>query len=100
MGRGGQGIQSYPATEPTLPGIHFLLARLLLSKPDPALQWQKSEKELQQEIEIDPANAGAEYVLGELARQESQWPEAIAHFTRATKLDAAFGDAYLGWACR
>ena len=51
---------------------------------------------MQQEIEIDPNNAGAEYVLGELARQESQWPEAIAHFTRAAKLDAGFGDAYLG----
>ena len=62
-----------------------------------ALQLRKTRRrELQQEIEIDPANAGAEYVLGELARQESQWPEAIAHFTRATKLDAAFGDAYLG----
>ncbi len=43
-----------------------------------------------------PTNAGAEYVLGELARQESQWPDAIAHFTRASKLDAGFGDAYLG----
>ena len=60
-------------------------------------QWRKKrKKELQQEIEIDPTNAGAEYVLGELARQDSQWPEAIAHFTRATKLDATFGDAYFG----
>ena len=57
---------------------------------------EEAKKELQQEIEIDPTNAGAEYVLGELARQDSQWPEAIAHFTRATKLDATFGDAYLG----
>ena len=82
---------------PRLPGIHFLLARLLLSKPDPSpTVAEDARHELQQEIEIDPANAGAEYVLGELARQESQWPEAIAHFTRATKLDAAFGDAYLG----
>jgi tetratricopeptide (TPR) repeat protein len=82
---------------PRLPGIHFLLARLLLSKPDPSpTVAEDAKRELQQEIEIDPSNAGAEYVLGELARQESQWPEAIAHFTRATKLDAAFGDAYLG----
>jgi len=82
---------------PRLPGIHFLLARLLLSKPDPSPTVAvDARRELLQEIEIDPANAGAEYVLGELARQESQWPDAIAHFTRATKLDAAFGDAYLG----
>ena len=83
--------------DPRMPGIHFLLARLLLSKPDPSpTVAEEAKKELQQEIEIDPSNAGAEYVLGELARQDSQWPDAIAHFTRATKLDATFGDAYLG----
>jgi tetratricopeptide (TPR) repeat protein len=83
--------------DPRMPGIHFLLARLLLSKPDPSpTVAEEAKKELQQEIEIDPTNAGAEYVLGELARQDSQWSDAIAHFTRATKLDTTFGDAYLG----
>jgi tetratricopeptide (TPR) repeat protein len=32
-----------------------------------------------------------------MARQDSQWDEAIAHFSRAAKLDTGFGDAYLGW---
>jgi tetratricopeptide (TPR) repeat protein len=82
---------------PQLPGIHFLLGRLLLSKPDPApTAADDAKKEFQHELEIDPRNAGAEYVLGELARQESQWPEAIQHFSRATELDAGFGDAFLG----
>jgi len=35
-------------------------------------------------------------VLGELARQAGQWPEAVVHFSRASKLDAGFGDAFLG----
>src|SRR5438445_721321 len=43
------------------------------------------------------SNAGAEYVLGELAREAQQWDDAIKHFTRAAKLDSAFGDAFLGW---
>src|SRR5438309_1725880 len=82
---------------PRLPGIHFLLGRLLLSKPDPAPSAaEEAKREFQQELEIDPSNAGAEYVLGELARQENQLPDAIAHFSRATKLDAGFGDAFLG----
>jgi tetratricopeptide (TPR) repeat protein len=82
---------------PRMPGIHFLLGRLLLSKPDPGpTVAEDARKEFQTELEIDPANAGAEYVLGELARQESQWPEAIKHFARATELDAGFGDAFLG----
>ena len=82
---------------PQMPGIHFLLGRLLLSKPDPSpTVAEDAKREFQAELKIDPANAGAEYVLGELARQDSQWPDAIKHFSRATKLDAGFGDAFLG----
>ena len=82
---------------PRQPGIHFRLGRLLLSKPNPPpTVADDAKKEFQQEIEIDPNNAGAEYVLGELARQAQQWDEAILHFSRAAKLDAGFGDAFLG----
>jgi tetratricopeptide (TPR) repeat protein len=82
---------------PRYPGIHFRLARLLLSKPNPAPGFQdEAKKELQQELEIDPANAGAEYVLGELARETENLSEAVQHFTKATQLNPVFGDAYLG----
>ena len=82
---------------PRLSGIHFLLGRLLLSKPDAGpTAGEEAKKEFQEELKIDPSNAGAEYVLGELAREESQWPDAIKHFSRATELDAGFGDAFLG----
>lgn len=82
---------------PRYPGIHFRLARLLLSKPNPGPNFQdEAKKELQQELAIDPANAGAEYVLGELARQGQDFAEAVRHFTKATQLNPKFGDAYLG----
>jgi tetratricopeptide (TPR) repeat protein len=85
------------AQNPQLPGIHFLLGRLLLSKPDAGpTAGEEAKKEFQAELKIDPSNAGAEYVLGEMARQDSQWDDAIQHFSRATKLDAGFGDAFLG----
>jgi tetratricopeptide (TPR) repeat protein len=68
---------------PRYPGIHFRLARLLLSKPNPAPDFrEQAKKELQQELEIDPSNAGAEYVLGELARQAKDLPAAEQHFPR------------------
>ncbi len=85
------------AQNPHLPGIHFLLGRLLLSKPDAGpTAGEDAKKEFQEELKLDPSNAGAEYVLGEMARQDSQWDEAIRHFSRATQLDAGFGDAFLG----
>jgi tetratricopeptide (TPR) repeat protein len=83
---------------PQLPGIHFRLGRLLLSEPNPpADAAEQAKKEFQQELAIDPSNAGAEYVLGELAREAQQWDDAIQHFSRAAKLDPGFGDAFLGW---
>jgi tetratricopeptide (TPR) repeat protein len=82
---------------PRMPGIHFRIGRLLLSKPNPPpTVAEEAKKEMQQELEIDPSNAGAEYVLGALAQQNQQWDDAIPHFSRAAKLDPSFGDAFLG----
>jgi len=82
---------------PKLPGIHFRLGRLLLSKPNPSpTVAEEAKREFEQELDIDPLNAGAEYVLGELARQNQQWDQAINHFSRAAKLDPQFGEAFLG----
>jgi len=82
---------------PEVPGIHFRLGRLLLSKPNPPPDVaEQARKEFEEELKIEPANPEAEYVLGELARQAQQWDEAVQHFSRASKLDAAFGDAFLG----
>jgi predicted Zn-dependent protease len=46
-------------------------------------------------LKIDPDNASAEFLLGEIARQAGQWEEAIGHFSRAAKLDEGFQEAYL-----
>jgi Tfp pilus assembly protein PilF len=82
---------------PNAPGIHFRVGRLLLSQPNPSPDVADQAKhEFEQELQIDPTNAGAEYVLGELARQNQQWDEAVTRFSRAAKLDAHFGEAFLG----
>jgi tetratricopeptide (TPR) repeat protein len=100
QGRWDQAEKDYRAIlqkNPHYPGIHFRLARLLLSRPNPAPNFQdEAKKELQEELSIDPSNAGAEYVSGELARQAQDFAGAVHHFTRATELDDNFADAWLG----
>ena len=81
---------------PNLPGIHYRLGRILLSKPETPTSREDAKKEFEAELRIDPANAGAEFVLAELARQADNNEEAIQRFTRATQDDAMFADAWLG----
>lgn len=84
--------------DPNAQGIHFLLGRLLLSKPNPTPEdTERAKQEFLKEVALDPRNAGAQYVLGELLRREEKCDEAIPRFSQAAKLDANFGEAYLGW---
>ena len=84
--------------EPGARGIHFLLGRLLLSRPDAGPDAaHRARQEFLKELQIDPNNGGAEYILGELARREEKWDEAISRFSQAAKLDPNFAEAYLGW---
>jgi predicted Zn-dependent protease len=79
--------------EPKLPGIHYRIGRIFLSK-SPA-DTEAAKAEFNEEVKTDPDNAAAEFMLGEIARQAGQWDEAIADFSRASKLDEGFQEAYL-----
>lgn len=79
--------------EPKLAGIHYRIGRIFLSK-SPA-DSDAAKTEFNEEVKIDPDNAAAEFMLGEIARQAGQWDDAIAHFSRASKLDEGFQEAYL-----
>jgi predicted Zn-dependent protease len=69
----------------------------LLSTPQPSQAViAEVKRNFEQELEIDPRNASAEYVLGELAKDDNDLPTAIRHYSQATKLDGDFSDAYLG----
>jgi tetratricopeptide (TPR) repeat protein len=84
--------------EPNTQGLHFLLGRALVSRPDAdAKALDRAKQEFQKELEIDPKNAAAHYVLGELASKEENWDEAVTQFGAAAKLDTNFAEAFLGW---
>jgi tetratricopeptide (TPR) repeat protein len=100
MGKWKEAAEEYRAIlakDPQRPGIHYLLGRLLLSQPNaPPTVRDDARREFEEELKVDPSNAGANFILGELARLAENWPAAIEYFSKATKLDASFGDAYLG----
>jgi len=81
---------------PALPGIHYRVGRLVLALPKSDANKEAARREMEEEIKVDPSNAGAQYIVGELARQNEQFPVAIEHFERATKLDGQFADAFIG----
>ena len=79
--------------DPKVPGIHYRVGRIFLSKSPPEVDSAKAE--FDEELKIDSDNASAEFMLGEIARQAGQWDDAIGHFSRASKLDEGFQEAYL-----
>ncbi len=84
------------ARAPDKPGIHFRIAGLILAQPASAASSEEARKEFEAELKIFPGNAGAEYYLGELARQKDKLPEAIQHFTRSAELYPSFAEAHFG----
>lgn len=78
-----------------LAGIHFRLGQIDLALAGDSGSTDDARGEFEKELAVDPSNASAEFVLGELARRAANWDEAVAHFSRATRLDAGFSEAYL-----
>ena len=83
------------AQNANVPGIHFRLGRVALSKSESPANTEEAKKEFEEELKIDPHNAAAEFSLGEIARRGGQWDDAIQHFTNAGKMDPGFAEAFL-----
>lgn len=99
QGRTSEAIAEYReilAKEPQVSGIHYQIGRLLLAgKRDPATE-DAARKEFEEELQLNAADEGAEYELGEMAREARHWDEAIEHFVRAAKIDPRFYQALIG----
>jgi predicted Zn-dependent protease len=84
------------AAYPDTPGIHYRLGRLLLNEPKSPANTAAAQQEFEAELKIDPRSAAAEFMLGDMAWESQNWPEAIRHFSLASKDDAGFAEADLG----
>ena len=82
--------------EPRMPGIHNRIGQIILTLPATATSNDDARKEFEQELKVYPQNAGAEYFLGELARKGGHLPQAIEHYTNATRLNAGLPEPYFG----
>jgi tetratricopeptide (TPR) repeat protein len=80
---------------PNVPGIHYHLGQIALAQAGDAGPTDAAQAEFEKELSVDPSNASAEFILGELARRKGDWSVAIQHFTQATHLDVGFSEAYL-----
>ena len=87
--------------EPQRPGIHYRIGRSFLGR-----YWQRhsaedltaAEKEFEQELQIDPANANSAYEIGELHRKANRFDEAQQYFEQALQHYPDFPEAQLGLA--
>ena len=81
--------------DPTVPGIHYRIGRVAISRGESVSNTEEARKEFEQELKIDPSNAAAEFSLGEIYRRAGQWDDAVAHFSSAATIDSGFAEAYL-----
>lgn len=83
---------------PAMPGLHLQIATLLLTNSTDPNAWQQGVNELQQELQIAPDSAAAEYELGEVWRKHGQPDQAQKALQEALRLDPALVDARISLA--
>lgn len=81
--------------DPHIAGIHYQLGQIALDEAGDSGPTDAAKDEFEKELAVDPGNASAEFILGELARRKADWAVAVQHFTRAAQLDVGFSEAYL-----
>jgi tetratricopeptide (TPR) repeat protein len=87
--------RSILAKHPNVAGIHYRLGQIALDEAGDSGPTDEAKEEFEKELEVDPSNASAEFILGELARRKADWTVAVQHFSRAAHLDVGFSEAYL-----
>jgi predicted Zn-dependent protease len=98
-GKVQDAIQMYHqilAKHPDTPGIHYRLGRLLLEGAKTDAAREAAQKEFEEELKIVPHSAATEFMLGDLAWDAQNLPEAIKHFSLATQDDVGFSESFLG----
>jgi tetratricopeptide (TPR) repeat protein len=84
--------------EPRLPGVHFRLGRSILLGSREPKALNEALHEFEQELAVAPENSDAEYEMGEIYRQRSQFEPSLEHFSKAVQYQPQFEEAHIGLA--
>jgi predicted Zn-dependent protease len=95
--------QQVLTAEPTRPGLHFRIGRVLLAQAgqsgnDSGALTARARQQFEQELQRDPTNADAAYELGEIQRRAGELDQAVTSFGAAVHSDPGFPDALIGLA--
>jgi tetratricopeptide (TPR) repeat protein len=79
-------------------GAHYGLGRAILNGPRDPHAIDEAAREFERELAISPANATAEFELGEIARERGQLDAARDHFLKAVRYNPDLFEAQIGLA--
>lgn len=79
-------------------GAHYGLGRAILNGTRDANAIDEAKREFERELAISPANASAEFELGEIARKRGQLDTARDHLLKAVRYNPDFFEAQIGLA--
>ena len=81
--------------DPHLPGVHYLLAAVLLATSGDESHMASAESELKKELLISPHDAMTYAALGEIEVNRRNYPEAEAYLKKAVLFGPQSPDGYL-----
>ena len=85
------------AIDPHLPGVHFELAELLHTSPDPSVK-KEAEQEYRAAVRENPQDARAHCALAEIAETEGNIHQAFDDYSKAVAQQPGDANAKLGLA--
>jgi tetratricopeptide (TPR) repeat protein len=86
------------AIDPKLPGVHYELGETILQDSSSDLARHQAEKELREALAENPADANAEYRLGQIDALQLDVDGALQHYARALQLEPGNIHAQIGMA--
>ncbi|HZT37912.1 MAG TPA: tetratricopeptide repeat protein [Bryobacteraceae bacterium] len=101
QGRYGEAVAEYRkaiAKNPDALNLHFRLGRALLLESHAPAALEAAQKEFEAELRLNPADAAAEYEIGQILTARDRLSEASEHFARAVELSPDFPEALVALA--